>query len=238
MTVRQNLVRNILITSIAMSPAAVFAAPIEYTAALGSLNGSGVTGQADLSLDNNQLTVQIDAQGLVPGQPHPQHIHGRFDASGEPMDSVSPTIAVDADGDGFIEVAEGATTYGPILLPLTSPPGGAVADFPTAEDGNLEFLQVYNLNDEAIFNGDFSADDLFALGLREIVLHGMNIAEGVGEGTPNEVNGEGGYNPLVPIASGEIREVVQVPEPGSLALLAGGLVAFGGSRLAKRRTVS
>ncbi|WP_148863556.1 PEP-CTERM sorting domain-containing protein [Marinobacter fonticola] len=208
---------------------------MEYTATLDSLNGSGVTGEANLSLDGSELTVQIQAEGLVPGQPHPQHIHGRFGDDGEPMDSVNPTPAVDADGDGFIEVPEGANTYGAILLPLTSPPGGAVADFPTADDGTLDFMQVYNLDNDEIFNGDFSSEDLFSLDLREIVLHGMTVPEGVGAGTPNEVNGEGGYNPLVPAASGEIREVAQVPEPASIALLTGGLMAFGGRRLAKRR---
>lgn len=236
MTLQKMLSRSALAalaTGLAL-PSVALAVPMTYTSNLTPLNGSGVSGQADLSLEDNLLTVRIQAEGLVPGQIHPQHIHGRFDETGAPRDSVTPTPDLDADGDGFIEVAEGALAYGPILLPLTSPPGGALENFPTAEDGTLDFTQVYDLNDSSIFNADFMAEDLFALDLREIVLHGLTLAEGVGMGTPNEVNGEGGYNPLVPIASGEIT-AVDVPEPGSLALLAGGLTALGAGSLSRRR---
>lgn len=234
MTLQKTLLGTALGTCLAL-PSLAMALPMSYTSDLQPLNGSGVSGQANLSLEDNFLTVHIQAQGLVPGQIHPQHIHGRFDESGAPRDSVTPTLDLDADGDGFIEVAEGAVAYGPILLPLTSPPGGALENFPTADDGMLDFTQVYDLSNSSIFNADFTATDLFPLELREIVLHGLTVAEGVGEGTPNEVNGEGGYNPLVPIASGEII-AAQVPEPGSLALLAGGMVALGAGSLSRRRS--
>jgi hypothetical protein len=51
---------------------------------------------------------------------HPQHIHGRVDAFGNPLPPLSP---VDLDGDGFIETPEAVPAIGPPILPLSSPPG-------------------------------------------------------------------------------------------------------------------
>lgn len=167
---------------------------VDFTA----LNGSGVDGQALLTLDEdtNSLTVIISASGLEPGQVHPQHIHGF--PSGQDADV--PTLAVDADNDGFIELAEGLTTYGPILLALTSPPGGALTDFPTAPDGTILFSQTYQLP-----AGQLDTDPM--LFLREIVLHGMTVPDGVGAGTEGEVDGSNGYLAVLPVAAGEIEEV-------------------------------
>src|ERR1700712_2526866 len=94
-----------------------------YTAVLSPLNGSNVNGIASLLLSGNFLTVQLDATGLEPNQVHLEHIHGLLDQSSLPIDSRIPTLAQDTDHDNFIELDEGATTYGPILLQLTSPPG-------------------------------------------------------------------------------------------------------------------
>lgn len=190
-----------------------------FSSDLTSLNGSGVTGAAELLLDGDSLTVSIQATGLEPGQPHPQHIHGRFDAAGNPVDSITPTAANDSDGDGFIELAEGIPAYGPVIISLTSPPGGALTDFPTAPDGMISFTQTYDLNNPETFNTGFSKEDLFPLDFRELILHGMSVAAGIGAGTPGEVNGTGGYKAVLPVASGLIEEVQPIPEPGSILLL-------------------
>ncbi|HEV7368098.1 hypothetical protein [Arenibaculum sp.] len=185
-----------------------------FLADLQALNGSGVNGTAVLTMeDENTLTTRIVADGLEPGQPHPQHIHGRFadtaegPGTGEPIDSVSPTLLADDDGDGFIELAEGLDTYGPILVPLTSPPGGEVANFPTAPGGTIFFEETYDLSDPAALADGVTADDLTPLDLREIVLHGAFVPEGAGDGTDGEVDGgPREYVPVLPVASGEIQE--------------------------------
>ena len=57
----------------------------------------------------------------------------------------------------------------------------------------------------------------------EIVDHGRTVASGLGAGTPNEVNGTGGYLAVLPVAAGEIvavDEAAAVPEPDEIATLA------------------
>jgi hypothetical protein len=221
-----------------------------FTAALNPLSGSGVSGTANATLDtnDNSLLVQIMASGLEPNQPHPQHIHGAFDmgVTGNPIDSTAPTLAQDTDGDGFIELAEGLPTYGPVLVPLTSPPDAGLAGFPTAPDGTIDFSQLYDLGDPVTFasipDGDddpgndvkYTKADLLPLVLREVVLHGMTVPDGVGAGTDGEVNGVGGYKAVLPVAAGEFLvadanfNVIPLPAAGWMLLTAlGGLGLLG-----------
>jgi hypothetical protein len=231
--------------ALAMLPAVAFAVPVEYRADLTTLNDSGVTGTANLTLDEalGQLTVRITASGLEADLPHPQHIHGRVDDAGNALDSTTPTPERDTDDDGFVELAEGLPDYGPVLLPLTAPPGGAVEDFPTASDGTIDFTQTYDLGDSATFAEGFGVDQLLPLDLREIVLHGMTVSGNAGAGTDGEVDGTPGYKPVLPVAAGEITLLQdggtppqEVPEPPvALLLLTGLAAAFGVRRLGTPR---
>lgn len=223
-------------------PAAAVAVPITYQATLTPLSGFDVSGTATLVLrqDDNALDVTINASGLVPNAPHPQHIHGRFNSAGEPIDSFSPTLAQDDDDDGFIELLEGAETYGPIIVPLTSPPGGDVAGFPTAPDGTITFTQTYDLLADATYAAGFDVNDLLPLDLREIVLHGGFAPPGPGaEGiptVPGSQTAETGtpvYIAALPVASGviELQQVNGVPEPATIWLL---LIGFAATALGLR----
>jgi PEP-CTERM motif len=202
---------------------------VDFTA----LNGSGVTGSATLTLsdDASSLNVLISAIGLEPGGAHVSHIHGLFTPSGMPTNSSVPTPAQDADGDGFIELAEGQTTYGPIIVDF----GNVDPDM----DGTVNFSQTFNLLDPSIYGGGFDINDLLGPGLnslqlREIVLHGMTVAPGIGAGTPGEVNGTGGYLTVLPVAAGEITRngAGAVPEPGTWAMM---LIGFGAVGFSMRR---
>lgn len=222
--------KGIAFTLVLAAPALATAAPVAYTAKLTPLNGSGVSGRAALTLDRNYLTVKIHATGLEADSLHPQHIHGRFSGgtSGTPIDSVSPTLANDTDGDGFIEVAEGGAAYGPIILPLSSPPAtsGATQVFPTAPGGVINFRETYDLTKNELFFDpvnklDFKGSDVLPLDLREIVLHGLTLGDGDGA-NGGEANGLAGYKAVLPVASGEIRVV---PLPAGIVLL--GTALFG-----------
>lgn len=207
-------------------PALALASPTYYHTTFTTLNNSGVTGTARLALDGNMLTVNINARGLMPDMPHPQHIHGTFDADGNPSQATTPTLAgVDANGDGVIELSEGQTTYGPILIDLSSPPGGAIPDFPTAPGGVINFSYTYDLTDSGIFDGTYNAGDVMPLNFREIVIHGMNAPIALMDGGVNYAMGE--YDPVLPVASGALLAgPLAVPEPSSIVDMLGGLAAM------------
>ncbi|MDD9729551.1 DUF4214 domain-containing protein [Mameliella sp. AT18] len=183
-----------------------------WTVDLGALNSSGVQGTAVLAMvtdddGSTYLNVAISATGLTPSQTHAQHIHGLFDENGTPIDSVAPTIADDLDRDGMVEVLEGVSKYGDVILPLSMDGMMPMAD----ASGRISFVQSYDLGDNSNFFSpvtmtDYFASDLMPLELREIVLHGVEIPDGIGTGTGGEVaGGENGYIGILPAAAGSIE---------------------------------
>ena len=153
------------------------------TTTLMPLNGSHAHGSATLVKSGQNVTVHIIAGGLEPGGPHLSHIHGLSNGN-QPVDSKCPTTAQDTDGDGYVELAEGAATYGPILVDFM--------DIDPDHDGNVDFTTTVKLPSSAT-----------PLNKRHIVIHGMSVGA-VGAGTPGEVNGQAGYKTVLPVLCGEI----------------------------------
>jgi LPXTG-motif cell wall-anchored protein len=87
-------------------------------AVLQPLNGSGAGGVATLTAtDAGRLIVVIHAHGLVPGQPHAQHIHGSLEGGGHFM---CPSSKDDTNGDGILTNEEATGEYGTLFFSLTT----------------------------------------------------------------------------------------------------------------------
>jgi hypothetical protein len=136
-------------------------------------NGSGVSGTVSLTaLDNGGLTVVIRSEGLVPGQPHAQHIHG----SAHGGHFSCPTVEKnDTDGDGVLTNEEATGEYGTVFLALTTR-GGA-----TPQDGlDVERMPVADSEGRLDYERTFSAK-LVPEGLVEhlsslhVVQHGIDV---------------------------------------------------------------
>lgn len=215
-----------------------------YGADIGALNatngafsdGFGASGRAAIAYDTDAqtLNVRIRASGLFPGEAHLQHIHGVIGG-----DAVTPTLAAnDADGDGFVELLEGVPAYGPILLNLLKEDG----TFPVAPaNGHIDYMRTFDLtSDDVPFDGDFGPAELMAANLenREIVLHGAFVPEGlfsVDEGQPDGITGA--YNPVIPVAAGEITRFdapAPVPLPAAAWMLLAGIGGLGAARLRRK----
>ena len=149
------------------------AADTTVNAKLMEQNGSGVTGSATLTaIGDGRLKVVIRSEGLVPGQPHPQHIHG----SAHGGHFGCPTLdRNDSDGDGVLTNEEATGEYGTIFLALTTR-GGA-----TPEDGlDVARMPVADSQGRLNYERTFSADAvpngmLEHLASVHVVQHGIDV---------------------------------------------------------------
>jgi len=158
-----------------------------YFADLTPLNSPQVNGGAIFALDEDTHTLIaiVAATGLEADRTHVNHIHGFANGN----NATEATLAADADGDGFVEGAEGAPFYGPVLLDLTTS---------TAPGGDIWQTTTVQLPKQGLGANP-------QLDLREFNIHGMTVPDGPGAGTPGEVNGTGGYKTGLVVAGAEIE---------------------------------
>jgi Cu/Zn superoxide dismutase len=203
-------------------------------ALLAPSNNSGAFGAAAVSIDEaaGTLTVRLVAEGLTPDAVHGAHIHG----FASDVRSLLPNIALDADGDGFVEDQEGEEVVGPVILALTA--DGSISDaaltapFPRADaEGSvvLEQRYAFDLADPA--QAAIFEELTDRLAGREVQLHGLELPEGEGDGTEGEVDGQAGYIPQLPVANGILLPVGEDQVSRDLVAIAGTLfgndLAFG-----------
>lgn len=141
-----------LLTVAVSSP--VFAAETPaFQIDLEQLNGSGSTGTALLSLRGNALTVWIKSEGLVPGQPSAQHLHGSTDGH----DFQCPHGGDDTNGDGILDNTEATVHYGDINISLTESGGTdagsglAVDRMPVADaQGKVSYKRTITVGQDVV----------------------------------------------------------------------------------------
>jgi hypothetical protein len=195
--------------------------PGRFIAPLHPLNGSGVTGFANLSLNDQQpganLVASVNARGTVPNQVHPLHIHGMTGAEA----AECPTASADTNKDKLVSVFEGAPFYGPIKVSFTSPAttfgapanttlfapyagNPVVANFPhSTSNGRIFYNQTIPFDSSNHYAVE-ALDGIMPLTAQHIVVHGGYAPESVDTpgGDPNKIV----YDPLLPIACGPILQ--------------------------------
>ena len=149
------------------------AADTRVNAKLVEQNGSGASGTVALTATGDGgLRVVIHSRGLVPSQPHPQHIHG---SSGGGHFGCPTLKRNDTDGDGYLTNEEATGEYGVIFMALTTK-GGATPDdgldvprMPVADaKGRLDY--------ERTFSADQVPDGLIEhLSSVHVVQHGIDV---------------------------------------------------------------
>jgi len=177
-----------------------------YTVQLQALNtqvAGNVSASGEITVTGDQLTARIDASGMDDTL-HPQHIH---------LVASCPTMADDANGDGYLDVIEGAPSYGLILVPLDddlSSQAAGSSGFPTGSSFSWEettsmSVLMADLQAADPDSGDpvvkLDAGESLDLAGRSVVIHGV-----ADEDLPETVQGLGGLpgNVVLPIACGTI----------------------------------
>lgn len=140
---------------------------------LTQLNDSGAGGTASLTAtDDGRLKVVIDARGLVPGQPHAQHIHGSLEGGEHFM---CPSLSDDEDGDGILTNEEAVGEYGTLFFSLTTR-GGSGAASGLAIDRMPVADSTGALHYERTFSAKRVPDALLDhLSATHIVQHGIDV---------------------------------------------------------------
>jgi hypothetical protein len=147
----QLAVLTALTTGLVLSLSGPAVADTEVNARLAEQNDSGAGGTVSLTAtDDGRLKVVIHATGLVPNQPHAQHIHGTR-SGGHFM---CPTMANDTNGDGVLTNEEAVGEYGAVFFALTTEgdssaeSGLAIDRMPVADSsGNIDYRRTFSAED-------------------------------------------------------------------------------------------
>jgi hypothetical protein len=148
-------------------------ADTSVSARLKPLNGSGAGGTARLTAtDDGRLVVVIHSHGLVPGQPHAQHIHGSLDGGAHFM---CPSLKDDKNGDGILTNEEAMGEYGTIFFSLTTR-GDSSAKSALAVDRMPVADSKGDLNYRRTFSAARVPDALLShLSALHVVQHGIDV---------------------------------------------------------------
>ncbi|MEV6393544.1 hypothetical protein AB0M39_01975 [Streptomyces sp. NPDC051907] len=143
-----------LLTVAAVSSPAFAEDTPAYQIDLEQLNDTGSKGTALVSIRGDKLTVWIKSEGLVPGQPSAQHLHGSTDGH----DFVCPDASADTNGDKILNNTEATVHYGDINIALTvsgdtdaATSGLAVDRMPVADqEGKITYKRTIPVSPDVV----------------------------------------------------------------------------------------
>ncbi len=198
---------------------------------LTSLNKSGASGSAVVTLSGTNVTFDIRATGLSPGLAHLQHVH----IGGQ---AICPSPTADTDKDGFVSAKEAEPFVGPLRISLTAS-GDTAAGSATALDrypkadtrGQLTYKRTF-----AVPAGVTAAD----MSRATIDLHGISTlfndkAKYDGD-KKSTLDSKLPFETTVPAACGKLNSTPTGSPNTGIGSTAGiespGLLAFGAAALA------
>lgn len=116
-------------------------------AKLGSLNNSGVTGRATVTVTGRKVKVSVDGFHLLKNAPHAMHFH-----FSKKSDHKCPTVRDDKNSDHRLTTSEGVPSYGMVKASLTkrgdtSPKSALAVDrFPTAPHHQVHYDRTFRVS--------------------------------------------------------------------------------------------
>src|SRR5699024_395553 len=160
-------------------------------------------GEAEITVDGDEVTIRIDIRDTAPDMVHWQHFHGFEDGS----EANCPAPSLDENDDGYVDLIETHPASGVTMVPFDEDPAAMdVADgvYPTAsEEGDYSYEQTVSLEAlQAAYGEAFDGQDL-DLRKRVIYIHGVPEDTDL----PDSVESLGPIPAQVtlPIAGGAIR---------------------------------
>jgi hypothetical protein len=180
-----------------------------YRAELQPLNesvvGSRPSGTATLTIEGDQLTIEVQANDVPPGIMHLQHYHGFMDG----RDARCPTMDDDKNGDGIIDLIETEAVSGKTLVPFHKQPASLqikAESYPRADaEGSFQYRQTVPLQDlEQAMQQTHNIQSL-ELDKRVVYIHGV----GADANLPDSVQSlpDVPARVTLPIACGELKQV-------------------------------
>ena len=148
-----------------------------YSAQITPLNSaitqSETKGEALLTVDGDQLTIDIKVSGAPANTVHWQHFHGLLTDGA----ASCPDASADANGDGIVDLIETEAAAGTTMVPFDNAPAAmdvAHGSYPTAgADGSYHYRQTVSLKDlSSAFAKAFKGQQL-DLDKRVIFIHGV-----------------------------------------------------------------
>lgn len=180
-----------------------------YEVALSGLNtevndGRNVSGTARFEVQDNQLMITVNAEGLEPNIMHLQHLHSFEETAG---DASCPGMDADINKDGIVDLIETRENAGITMIPLHDNPASLeikTETYPTADDqGRISYEQTVDLNElSSAYKEQFGLDTL-DLSRHVLFIHGVgsdaNLPQSV-ESLP-----EVPAHVTLPVACGEVE---------------------------------